>query len=61
MGRSLGATHRTRKDAMVHHGDYVAGARLTVDQNAMVLKRVMPGHGFRRPSEGLIKAIKLHG
>jgi glycogen operon protein len=47
----------TRKDSVVHEGEYEAGARIRLDQNTMmVLKRVIPGRGSWRPSGGALKA-----
>jgi hypothetical protein len=36
---------------MTHEGQYEAGARISLDQNTMmVLKRALPGRGSWRPS-----------
>jgi glycogen operon protein len=41
----------TRRESMTHEGQYEAGARISLDQNTMmVLKRALPGRGSWRPS-----------
>jgi len=50
----------TRHAAMIHEGVHEAGARVTLDQNTMmVLKRVLPGRGSWRPSAGMAAADPL--
>jgi glycogen operon protein len=50
----------TRDEQMSHDGEHEAGARLTLDQNTMmVLKRVLPGRGSWRPSSTMLEAVKL--
>ena len=50
----------TRRESMIHEGELDAGARVTLDQNTMmVLKRVMPGRGSWRPSGGPQSAAKI--
>lgn len=52
----------TRKDGMLHEGEYEAGARVTLDQNTMmVLKRVLPGRGSWRPSTSALEVAKSVG
>ncbi len=52
----------TRQATMLHQGEHHAGARVTLDGSTiMVLKRVVPGRGSWRPSEGILKAVVLSG
>ena len=49
----------TRKESMIHEGEHAASATVSLDQNTMmVLKRVLPGRGSWRPSQGVLKAAK---
>jgi glycogen operon protein len=52
----------TRQDHMLHEGELAAGARVTLDQNTMmVLKRVLPGRGSWRPSTAALEAVESDG
>jgi glycogen operon protein len=46
----------TRESTILHEGEYVAGARVVLDQNTtMVLKRLLPERGSWRPSAAALE------
>ena len=51
----------TRTASMTHEGQFEAGARISLDQNTMmVLKRVLPGRGSWRPSTAALPVEAAH-